>query len=270
LGSAFQRVRQALLKNPAEYAPSFLKGDTVSMEVDGASVEITPQDVEVKMVAREGWTLASDGGYVVALSTTLTDMLRLEGRARELVRQYNDLRKSAGFRVEDLMNATWTGSDGWLAVFDQFADYIKAETLAANLERTSAVPEGATSGTLVLDGSDVLVSVRPAVGTIADANQQAVAPAPRNDTRRATTRQNTTRKRPTPKLAQKRNATIKKSPAKKAATKRKTTEPTAKRSKPKSKTGTRKSAAGTNTRSTRTPTTKKKTARKVTAKRTFS
>jgi hypothetical protein len=147
------------------------------MEVDGATVEITPQDVEVKLAARDGWTLASEGGYVVALSTTLTELLQLEGRARELVRQYNDLRKTAGFRVEDLMNATWTGTDGWQPVFEQFADYIRAETLAANLERTDAVPEGATTGTLTLDGSAVVVSVRPAVGNMTDVRAFQAEPA---------------------------------------------------------------------------------------------
>jgi len=153
--------------------------------VDGHSYELTPQEVEVRLAGREGWAVASDPDYVVALSTTLTDALKREGLARELVRQYNDLRKTAGLRVEDQMRATWSGSDVWAQVVAEHGDYIRQETLAAELTRADNVPEGAHGETVTFEGSTITVSVRAAEVAAAPSTpfehhapvEQAAAPA---------------------------------------------------------------------------------------------
>ena len=162
LGGAFQKVRQALMANPGEYGTRLQQGENIHVQVDGHSYEITPQEVEVRLAGREGWAVASDPDYVVALSTTLTDALKREGLARELVRQYNDLRKTAGLRVEDQMRATWSGSDVWALVLAEHGDYIRQETLAAELTRSDVLPEGAHGETVTFEGSTITVSVRAA------------------------------------------------------------------------------------------------------------
>jgi isoleucyl-tRNA synthetase len=165
LGEAFQKVRQALMGNPQKYGPRLQQGETVRVEIDGHSYEITAQEVEVRLAGREGWAVASDSDYAVALSTTLTDTLKREGLARELVRQYNDLRKTAGLRVEDQMRATWAGPDMWAQVITEHGDYIRQETLAAELTRSEAVPDGAHGETVTVEGSTITVSVRATSAT---------------------------------------------------------------------------------------------------------
>ena len=88
------------------------------------------------------------------------------------MRQYNDLRKSAGFRVEDLMLATWGGNGELDKVFAEFGDYIKHETLASELVRADAAPHNATTGSLRLNEGEVLLSVRPAGTTVKDAQAE--------------------------------------------------------------------------------------------------
>jgi len=144
------------------------QGESVHVQLNGEAHEVLPEEVEVKLTPKPGWALANDSTYVVALSTTLTESLKREGVARGLVRQYNDLRKSAGFRVEDLMLATWGGNGELEKVFAEFGDYIKHETLASELVRADAAPQNATTGSLRLDDGEVLLSVRPAGTTIKD------------------------------------------------------------------------------------------------------
>jgi isoleucyl-tRNA synthetase len=69
--------------------------------VDGADVELTAEDFEIRAEDIPGWTVASEGGITVALDTTITDELRNEGIARELVNRVQNLRKDAGLEVTD-------------------------------------------------------------------------------------------------------------------------------------------------------------------------
>ncbi len=167
-GPKFQSVRRALLSRESDYALKLQQGEQVHIQLDGETHEVLPEEVEVRLTPKADWALANDSAYVVALSTRLTPSLKREGVARELVRQYNDLRKTAGFRVEDLMLATWSGDGEFDKVFAEFGDYIKRETLAAQLVRATEVPAGATSATLKLDEGEVLLSVRPAGATVKD------------------------------------------------------------------------------------------------------
>ena len=68
---------------------------------DGRRSSSTPDDVDLTQEVREGWGVASDGGITVALDLELTEELRREGLARELVRRVQDARKAADLDVSD-------------------------------------------------------------------------------------------------------------------------------------------------------------------------
>ncbi|MBI5876047.1 MAG: isoleucine--tRNA ligase [Chloroflexi bacterium] len=158
-GKEFPRVRQALIANPADYAPALQHGESVTVTLDGQEFTVNADEVEVKLMPRHGWTVSGDASYAVALSTELTDSLRREGVARELVRQFNDLRKSAGLRVEEMMRATWQGSEAIADALSEFGPYVMKETLAVELARADA-PHGASVATVELDEGTVTLSVR--------------------------------------------------------------------------------------------------------------
>ncbi|MGH7263705.1 MAG: isoleucine--tRNA ligase, partial [Candidatus Rokuibacteriota bacterium] len=73
------------------------KGEPLTLTVDGRALTLSPDEVLVEAASPEGYAVAEDRGILVALDTTLTEELRREGLARELVRHVQDARKNAGF-----------------------------------------------------------------------------------------------------------------------------------------------------------------------------
>jgi isoleucyl-tRNA synthetase len=111
--------------------------------VDGgiraAGEELGPNDVlRGEQLAVEGYALAGDGAISVALSTELDEELIREGRARELIRRINELRKELGLNVTDRIRLTLPESERDLAAY---AERVQEETLAVELRFEGDTPE---------------------------------------------------------------------------------------------------------------------------------
>ena len=130
-----------------------------SLHVDGYVLD--PEEFEILFEGRAGTALAHDRYTMVVLDTAITPELRLEGWAREIVRGVQDLRKKAGYQVEDRIKVSWevtapgSGSDDGLPsafeVFETYGEYISGETLADEL--TAAAADGADrTAEVKLDG----------------------------------------------------------------------------------------------------------------------
>lgn len=141
-GKDFPKVQKALREGPQEqvraWARALLNGDAIQVEVGGQTYDVLPNECEVKQNAASGYAIAEDGGYVAALDTTLTDALVQEGLAREVVRRIQATRKDAGFEVDDHIEIVYSAGESVQAAIEQFADYIKAETLAESLKQGEA------------------------------------------------------------------------------------------------------------------------------------
>lgn len=133
--SQYPAVRKAILDLPAEEsAIKLLNGENLEVTVDGQNLEIMPDEVEVRMQAKEGFEVASDGAYVAALVTTMTDDLVNEGLVREFVRRVQEARKQAGLDIADRIKLIYSCSDKLAAAIGAFKDYIKNETLSVELD----------------------------------------------------------------------------------------------------------------------------------------
>lgn len=133
-GKAFPRV-QAMLREGNQddvrrWATRLTNGQTIIVELDGQTFEMTPEEVEVQQQAAEGFAVAEEGGYLAALDTTLTEELVMEGLAREVVRRVQTMRKDADFNIDDTITVTYVASERLAKAIEQYADYIKAETLS--------------------------------------------------------------------------------------------------------------------------------------------
>jgi isoleucyl-tRNA synthetase len=117
----------------AELSRRLRAGESVELEVEGQKVTLAPEEVDVWSRPREGYTVAEENGYVVAISTALTDELVREGLAREVVRRIQTMRKDADFRIEDTIQAWYEASPELEKVFGTWGDYIKQETLCTAL-----------------------------------------------------------------------------------------------------------------------------------------
>ncbi|GAB3331642.1 isoleucine--tRNA ligase [Hymenobacter humi] len=137
------------------------KEGTLAVEVDGQPITLAPDDVEIRTDDLPGWLVATDGPLTVALDVTLTDELRQEGLARELVNRLQNLRKDSGLEVQDKIRVTLADQQPELtAAVAAFGDYIRTETQALALTFADDVNGGS-----VLEFDDYSVPVHLEVAT---------------------------------------------------------------------------------------------------------
>jgi isoleucyl-tRNA synthetase len=161
-GKLFPGIRQAVLGlDAAQAAQSFLAGQPVTVSANGESYAVLPDEVEVRIQAREGYAVAAEGAYLAALVTELTPDLVREGLAREFVRRLQDLRKTAGLEIADRIRVSYTASSGMAQAVTAFKDYIMNETLTVEL--TAALP-GAAMAVVKdeFDGETVIIGLEKA------------------------------------------------------------------------------------------------------------
>jgi isoleucyl-tRNA synthetase len=159
----FPKVQKALREgDPADvqrWAKTLRAGENITVEVGGQSYTITPEQCEVLQSAAEGYAVAEEYGYVVGLSTTLTDDLKQEGLAREFVRRVQTLRKDADFNITDHIAVTYQASDGLRKAVQTYRDYIQRETLADEMSE-GAPGEGTYREEFSFDDETVTIGVR--------------------------------------------------------------------------------------------------------------
>ncbi len=161
-GSRFPAIRKTLLAiDPEPAARRLLDGQPVELQVDGETVSVLPEEVEVRVQAREGYAVASEGAYLAALVTELTPALVREGLAREFVRRVQDLRKTADLQISDRIRLYYQATPGLTEAVADFKDYIMAETLTVNLV-ASAPPDSAAASQAEFDGEQLTVGVEVA------------------------------------------------------------------------------------------------------------
>ena len=103
------------------------------LNLDSGVVVITPEDVEITSEDMPGWLVATEGKLTVALDITITDSLRREGVARELVNRIQNLRKESGFEVIDKIGVEITSLPEVEDSLAEFKEYICNQTLALHI-----------------------------------------------------------------------------------------------------------------------------------------
>ena len=156
LGAELAAVRSALAAlDPAEVAAAVRAGSPVAV----AGHELAAEDFLLEMREREGFAAASEAGYTVAVTTTITPELADEGIARELVRRIQDLRREAGFALSDRITTWYEGGDAIARVLATHGDYVRAETLTTELV-AAAPPDDVQRAEFEVEGAAVVIGVR--------------------------------------------------------------------------------------------------------------
>ena len=159
LGPRYGKV----MKQLAESIKEMTQDDIASFEINGRHVfqiagqtcEVTLDDVEIISEDIPGWLVANEGNLTIALDITVTDELRKEGRARELVNRIQNLRKNAGFEITDKICVYLSSAKEMDEAIHDYADYIKKQVLAESLEVVDNLLDGNE-----LDFEDFRLSVR--------------------------------------------------------------------------------------------------------------
>ena len=119
----------------AAIAAAAARGETQFAEIAGQRVELPPESLLIETSSAEGFACAEESGYLVGLDTTLTDDLKREGLARELVRAVQEARKQAGLEVADRILLDIEGDAAVTSALDAHRDYVMSETLASRWQR---------------------------------------------------------------------------------------------------------------------------------------
>ena len=118
------------------------QNSSLDVEINGKNVTLGLEDVEITSQDIEGWLVASQGSLTVALDVTITEELRNEGIARELVNRIQNLRKDSGFEVTDRIDVQIQKDEQIVEAVSLNEAYIKSETLTETLKIIDKVNDG--------------------------------------------------------------------------------------------------------------------------------
>ena len=136
------------------------KNGNISLTLpEGEPVEVCLDDVEIFSEDIPGWTVANEGSVTVALDITITEELKNEGVAREIIKAIQTERKESGLEITDRIVVKIVNSPLVSSVVEKFGDYISTQVLANSIELVESL-EGALE--VSLEGETVLLSIAKA------------------------------------------------------------------------------------------------------------
>jgi isoleucyl-tRNA synthetase len=141
-GKDMRFVAQAIQKLTQDDIATIEKQGEISLKINENVVNLTLSEVEITSQDIEGWLVANNGNLTVALDVNITDTLRKEGNARELVNRVQNLRKESGFDVTDKIKLIIQKNDILEQSIIANEQYIKTETLTKELVFNDTVDKG--------------------------------------------------------------------------------------------------------------------------------
>ncbi|MFQ5461299.1 MAG: isoleucine--tRNA ligase [Phycisphaerae bacterium] len=158
--AAVRRAVEAMDGTTAALA--LASGQSVSVEVDGQQITLDRNDITVVKTFDENWAGTDNGRTTVLIDKRLTEDLRREGIARDLVRNIQKLRKDANLDIADRIElAILSEGDLICKTVAQFGDYVRHETLAVALAQ-KALSDSAATASAKLEGVEVTIQLRQA------------------------------------------------------------------------------------------------------------
>ena len=158
LGPKYGKIMKAL----AAKVSSMSQADILALErdgrfafdIDGAAAEIELADVEIISEDIPGWQVANDGNLTVALDVTVTDDLRREGIARDIVNRIQNIRKGRNYDIVDKIVVVFAPNENTDAAIEAYGDYIAKQVLASSVS-VAPIADDAVVETLDLDGIEL-------------------------------------------------------------------------------------------------------------------
>ena len=132
-GKQMKAVAAAVTALPQEAIATLEREGSYLLNLDGTEVKVEATDVEIFSEDIPGWLVANEGKLTVALEVTLTDELRREGVARELVNRIQNIRKSSGLEITDKIEIQLSKHPQSDAAVEQYCDYICKQVLGTSL-----------------------------------------------------------------------------------------------------------------------------------------
>ena len=141
-GKQMKAVAAAVAEMSQEAIAELEKNGKYTFDLGGAEAVIESADVEIFSEDIPGWLVANEGKLTVALEVTVTDELRREGIARELVNRIQNIRKSSGFEITDKIKLTLSKNPQTDDAVNEYNSYICNQVLGTSLTLADEVKDG--------------------------------------------------------------------------------------------------------------------------------
>ena len=141
-GKQMKAVAAAVAEMSQEAIAELEKNGKYTFDLGGAEAVIESADVEIFSEDIPGWLVANEGKLTVALEVTVTDELRREGTARELVNRIQNIRKSSGFEITDKIKLTLSKNPQTDDAVNEYNSYICNQVLGTSLTLADEVKDG--------------------------------------------------------------------------------------------------------------------------------
>ena len=161
-GANFPKVSAALAKlDPNQVAALASEGSLIPIKVDKEEISLEADEVLVQTVAAEGLATVDSKFLTVAIETEITDALREEGLAREMVRRIQDFRKQADFDIADRIYLVYQATPALQSAITKHRDYIMQETLTLKMEEGDPA-KSTFNGTAQFEGEEATLGLEVA------------------------------------------------------------------------------------------------------------
>jgi len=159
-GKAMKAVAAAVQNMSQQQIAMLEREGSISIDIaGGGSAELSLADVEIISEDIPGWLVANEGNITVALDVTVTDELRREGIARDIVNRIQNIRKGRGYDITDKIVLTFAASDTITPVIEQFGQYIGGQVLASDITMSDSITVDDKVESFDIDGTDVTVRI---------------------------------------------------------------------------------------------------------------
>ena len=144
LGAKIKILQDRLRQLDSEQTEKLAEGNSISIDLDGEMLELQAGDVEITLTARPGWEVASTGGMIIALDTTISRELKDQGIAREVINRIQNFRKQCKLQLTNRITVQYQADEEIRTAITTHSDWIQKETLATELVATNS-PQGHTT-----------------------------------------------------------------------------------------------------------------------------
>lgn len=156
-GKAVQSIATRIKELSGGEIDELERKGAIEIPVNGSTVALHREDVEIVREDIEGWLVESDGEITVALDTELDEELLVEGTAREFVSRVQNMRKDAGFEVTDRITLSFSAPESIRQRLNKMARYIGHETLAVGF--SDSLRNMAYETTVEINGVEVRIGI---------------------------------------------------------------------------------------------------------------
>ena len=132
-GQSIKKYADSLLNLNVEEITKLKNGENITLDVDGVEYEISPDMVDIRISAKEGFDVAMENNNFIILNTELTKELIEEGIAREFISKIQNMRKVKEYNIVDRITIYYNGDEDVKETVNNQKEFIMAETLATDI-----------------------------------------------------------------------------------------------------------------------------------------